>query len=175
LERRGFAVAVVPEVATLMMENGFNPRAAKNDIMLGHYEGQINRVQRALEDGMLESLLLDYRPGVLLCDRGIPDNAAYVPPSVWRALAREAGGQDALFRRYDAVFHLVSTAWDKPEAYQTTQVRIEDVDAARQLEQRTRLAWDGHPMRQLIGNRGGFDLKLQDLFTEVARILGVLL
>jgi CYTH domain-containing protein len=112
---------------------------------------------------------------LLVCDRGICDNRAYMTQEQFDMLLQRIGitKQDA-FSRYDAVFHLV-TAADGAEKFYTlgnNKVRKEGIAEAIVLDQQTQNAWVGHPHLRIIKNDGTFDDKLRKLMSEISRLLG---
>jgi CYTH domain-containing protein len=176
LEGLGFQVYRVPEAATLLLGGGISVRDASPVQLLG-IQAQMLRVIMALEDGFYAVARGTGRPSVLLCDRGVMDVSAYLPPSAWTALLNEhdwtvVGLRD---RRYEAVLHLV-TAADGAEAFYTTEnnaVRSETPAQARMLDQRVRDAWLGHPHLRVIDNSTDFARKVQRVTAAACQVVGV--
>jgi hypothetical protein len=111
---------------------------------------------------------------LLVCDRGAMDNKAYMQPGDFRRLLAETGyTEESLCARYDAVFHLVSAAIGAEEYYgnATNGVRSESVEEAAALDNTTLAAWMGHPRLRVIGNEGGFEVKMNRLLDEIRRFL----
>lgn len=61
-------------------------------------------------------------PAVILCDRGVYDNSAYIEEDSWQAVLDEQAWTQVELRdkRYDGVIHLVSAA-DGAEKYYTLE------------------------------------------------------
>lgn len=176
LEGLGFQVYRVPEAATLLLGGGITVRGDSPDQLLG-IQAQMLRVIMSLEDAFHTIARSTGRRSVVLCDRGVMDVSAYLPPSAWTALLNEhdwtvVGLRD---RRYEAVLHLV-TAADGVEAFYTTEnnaVRSETPTQARMLDQRVRDAWLGHPHLRVIDNSTDFARKVQRVTAAVCQVVGV--
>jgi len=80
----------------------------------------------------------------ILCDRGILDGKAYVPPEVWQTLLDEYNAHEVHWRelRYDGIIHLVSSA-DGAEKYyiHDNMARSESLVGARELDEKLRWCW----------------------------------
>ena len=52
------------------------------------------------------------KPSVVICDRGLFDGKAWVPPEIWNEIVDYYGWNGVTFieERYDAVIHLVTAA-----------------------------------------------------------------
>lgn len=169
LERRGYTVAMVPEVAGLLLAGGYRLRqAAANWDTEAYLAMQIElcRVQQALEDAHQESLRTTCQHGVILCDRGMLDNQAYLLPAQWQAVLNEFGWSNvSLAKAYDVVYHLVSAADGAPDFYKAEGVRSERLSDALLLEDKTDAAWAAHPRRRVIANED------PDFQSKMARLL----
>lgn len=178
LERIGYTVGVVPEVAGLLLAHGYQLReAAANKDQAAYMRMQIEicRVQLALEDAMRISLEAMRKPGVVLCDRGLLDNQAYVFPEQWKKILAQFGKNPERdwMKRYYRVYHLVSAADGAEEHYKAEGVRSENLEVARVLEERTLDGWYQHPGLRIFPNaEDGFEGKLHRLLQSVARDLG---
>lgn len=89
----------------------------------------------------------------LICDRGLADGAAYLSNgdlAAWCATLSDLNftPQDVL-SRYDVVVHLESLAIGDPERYEkianNNSSRRENVEQAREVEEKIKRAWSGHP------------------------------
>ncbi len=78
-------------------------------------------------------------------------------------------------QRYDAVFHLVTTAIGAEEFYTNAnnQTRLEDAKTARELDLKILSAWVGHPKVFIIDNssENGFDGKMNRVVTNICMFL----
>lgn len=134
-------------------------------------------MQLTIEDSFERILRAKGKPGVLLCDRGLMDGAAYMDPQAWEEFLRKRNTSAAEIRegRYNAVFHLV-TAADGAEAYYTlenNEARTETAEEARSLDQLTRKAWIGHPKLFVLDNSTDFEGKLNKLVDIVTDLVGL--
>lgn len=177
LEAAGYVTAVVPEIPTILFANGFSARTAKDDWERKIYVWQMCLVQVALEAAQLAGLELacnrENKPGVLLCDRGVTDNRAYVSAEVWAAVCNICCYNDHGFRRYDAVVHMVSAAVGAAAYYRQNAVRTETVEKAAALDAKTLAAWQGHPHIQVVDNSTGFGGKIDRVVAAVKRAVAV--
>lgn len=158
-EEHGFAVTVAPEMATILIANGFRVRAAETPREGAMYQWFMAKAQVALEDALTGSLTMDHRPGIMICDRGVYDNYAYMAVKEG-PIYRKLMGPHLRHSRYDLVLHLETAP---PERYVNNEVRIETHEQALELDQRTWDAWEGHPRRFRVGNGSCFAEKLQTL------------
>src|SRR5262245_1864607 len=165
----------VPEASTLLLSGGIHVAGASLERMIAFQRG-IVRVQLALEEAFLGFARSQDRHAVLLCDRGVLDGAAYLPPAAWAGVLRELGLREPeLLGRYDAVIHLVTAAWGAEAHYgtQTNVVRYENLEEARGVDERLRLAWRDHPNQRLIDNATGLEEKMRRVLHAVSDIVGV--
>lgn len=179
---RGWRVLVVPEVASLVIAGGvadIGRLAAEDRPRYLAVQERITRMQWSLRAHFLQlSADLGDDKVVILHDRGIIDNGAYMDADefagvVDRALGRAPAEVAAC---YDAVIHLTTAADGAAYAYtlDNNAARTEDPAAAIQVDRLVRDAWLGHPHFIVIGNRPGcgFDAKLARLTAAVLGILG---
>lgn len=135
-------------------------------------------IQIGLEDGFERLLRARGKPGVLLCDRGLMDGAAYMSSEEWEALIRKRdvdSVSELREGRYNAVYHMV-TAAEGAEMFYTLEnnaVRTETPELARTLDHQTRKAWVGHPNLKIFDNSTSFEMKLQRVVEELSRLVGL--
>jgi len=149
---RGWTVVTVPEVPTLVMANGVGP-ATRAPFM--EFERSVLTLQLTWEESferVAESMDGD-APVLILCDRGIPEIAAYMGYEQYDEILSDAGmtRQDAM-ETYDAAIHLVSVVDGAPELYTTenNKQRYETPEMALRQELRIRECWDGYARRHVI-------------------------
>ena len=134
-------------------------------------------MQMALEDSFERILRAKGAPGVLLCDRGIMDGAAYMTQEEWDGFLKGRNICEAAIRegRYNAVFHLVTAAEGASKYYtlENNDVRTETVEEARVLDVKTRGAWVGHPKLFVIDNKTDFEGKLNALVGIASDLVGL--
>ena len=84
-----------------------------------------------------------------MCDRGLPDNEAYLSPSdFYRLLQNNKTSKRELLLRYDAVFHLHTLAKTDPIKYDElseNSIRVENADQACEIDDNLTFAWGNHP------------------------------
>lgn len=172
LESLGWRVIVIPETATHLIGAGIVP-----------FNGNAEAFQRALFPLQIavETEARRYahtlgRDVLLLHDRGLMDNAAYVSGDMFNRLLEEfhltrfcASG------RYDAVLHLVTAAKGARDYYTLANntARTETPEQAAALDDKILEAWVGHSRLRVIGNHGNFADKVNRVIAEVCALLGL--
>jgi predicted ATPase len=144
LVRQNFCehVVVLPEAAGIVFGGGFPRRAT----LAGRRAAQraIFYVQRELEQLAIE----EGQAGVILCDRGTVDGAAYWPEDptdLWESVGHPHADE---LRRYAAVIHLRTP----PVEHYNHQnpLRVETALEAAAIDRQIALAWSGHPRRFFV-------------------------
>ena len=111
---------------------------------------------------------------LLLCDRGLLDNRAYMTEEEFAScLCARGETLEEYLARYDAVFHL-TTAAIGAEAFYTTannKARTETVEQAREVDARLLAAWKEHKRHTVIDNDGDFSDKMRRLCDAVSGLL----
>ncbi len=176
LQAHGVKVYCVPEAATLLLTGGVYVKDAPLSYMMSFQRG-IVRVQLTVEEAFDAFARTVGKPAVLLCDRGVMDGAAYLPPAEWQRLLQEEGLDETQLRqcRYSAVVHLVTAAFGAEHAYNTdsNSVRYEPLQGAREVDLRLREVWRGAPSHFIIDNQQDFERKLHRVVTVVADLIGL--
>ena len=169
LVRRGHDVHVLEECATEVLAQGLTPDTC----------GSVLAFQRHVFDRQLkkEEALEKLDPSVVvLLDRGLMDNAGYLPDEDLDMLLAERGmtRQDA-YDRYDAVIHLVTAAIGAEQffSHATNEHRLEGVEEAMRVDRALVRGWSGHPNLQLIDNEGTFEDKLDRAVAAVLSVAGI--
>lgn len=176
LTKMGFIVIVGEEIVTRDVYSGIAPwdfdtetyQAMVIDQML-HREKIFRKAAKYLEKKFNKRV-------VILYDRALMDNLAYMPEEMLEKLLAEHDLSIPLAReRYDAVIHLVTPAIGAEDAYTTenNEARKDSIEEARDLDYRTRNAWIGTPDFRIVDNSTGFVEKQDRFFKEVFDILGV--
>jgi len=171
--KRGYTVLVVPETATELISNGVAPWTCKDNYSYQTYQMKLQKVKEQIFEeaakGMNKEKIL------IVCDRGILDNKAYMKEAEFKRLLRENNTNETRERdSYDAVFHLVTAAKGKEDVYTlaNNKARTESIEDARKLDDKLISAWTGHPHFRIIDNSTEFEQKLERLLKEVASFLG---
>jgi hypothetical protein len=134
-------------------------------------------MQISLEDSFERVLRARGKPAVLLCDRGLMDGSAYMSHEQWDSLLKERkiNSPDIREGRYNAVFHLV-TAAEGAERFYTLDnngARTETPEEARELDNKSRAAWLGHPKHFVIDNSTDFEGKMNKLVSITSHLVGL--
>lgn len=141
----GYAVEVLPEVATQLMREGTYPTDDLYQFQRLVLSGSI-----AQEEAAKEKLRGSGKPGVIFPDRGVMDGLAYIDRTSMEAIWQEQGHHLVGLRdeRYAGVVYLESTGIGMPDLFGTAnnETRYERCakDAADTCE-RTLAAWVGCP------------------------------
>eukprot|EP00622_Pseudochattonella_farcimen_P007301 FR743256.1.p1 GENE.FR743256.1~~FR743256.1.p1 ORF type:complete len:196 (+),score=3.83 FR743256.1:73-588(+) len=133
------------------------------------------------------------RPTILVFDRGLRDNLAFITFEEWtRALEevnQELPGSSGrvidepyVYKRYDAVIHLVTAADGAATHYKCGHVeddsgghvfRRESPEEAIQQDRALQEAWAQHPHQIIIPNGDSFQMKLAEATETVLAIARV--
>lgn len=168
LSARGYKVFIVSEAATELINGGIAPVGLS-------FQKKVLAAQLAKEkifDEAAKEAGTD--KVVILCDRGILDQLAYMTKEELLEMAKEYGLTETdLSSRYDAVYHLV-TAANGTDFYtkSNNKARYESAEEAIIKDNKTISAWTGHPHLRIIDNSTGFDEKIQRLVDDVFHFLG---
>lgn len=172
LSERGWGVIVVPETATELINGGIRPNEMGTvpfqTMAMGHQADWEDMARQAAE-------LHPSGKVAILCDRGIPDQCAYMSEEEFGEVSAAVGlTRDDIMSRYDAVVHLRSAAVGAEEAYTRSNnaARTETVEEARAADERTLSQWSAHPHLAVVGNHGTFDEKLDELSQVVGDLVG---
>lgn len=173
---RGFAVYTQPEAATLFNQSGVNFLTNDKSLFF-ESEKQLLSFQLHTEECFRKMAGKADKPAIIVYDRGVMDNAAYMSNEMWQALLDEMGLNDVDVRdkRYDAVLHLCTAAKGAEKFYtcENNSSRTENIEQAIILDDKIIKAWTGHPHLRVIPNRGTFEDKLNAVLVEISSILGI--
>ena len=112
---------------------------------------------------------------LIICDRGVMDNKAYMKKDEFEQVLKEVNANEVELRDgYDAVFHLVTAAKGAEQFYTTINntARTETPEQAVLLDDKIISAWTGHPHFRVIDNSYDFETKIRKLITEILGFLG---
>lgn len=152
LKENDFYVITVGETATELIKNKIIPSDNKNHIML--FQDLVLKNQY-IKENIAETYAKNIdnkKPTIILYDRGIMDNRAYLETDEEFEMILENNNLNGfdLLNNYDLVIDLVSTASLMPEEYKLDEVRFESVEEARYLDYKTTMAWLGHPNMKIV-------------------------
>ena len=171
--KRGYTVLFVPETATELISNGVAPWTCGTNYEYQTFQARLQHVKEQVLEEAAKTMKSDKI--LIVCDRGMLDNKAYMKEAEFKRLLKEMGTNETKERdSYDAVFHLVSAAKGKEDVYTLANnaARTENVEQARALDDKIISAWTGHPHFRIIDNSTEFEEKLERLLKEIASFLG---
>ena len=170
----GWRTIIVNEAATELITAGIYPTDFDDPLF---FQELLMTTQMSKEEACVAAAhsLKDSDKVLIVCDRGMCDNKAYISDADFDKCIKRIGqtARDAL-NSYDAVFHLVTAADGAEEFYTLANnaARSEGIEEARALDQKTQNAWVGHPHLRIIKNEGNFEDKLKKLLSEISVVLG---
>ncbi len=171
---QGYKVFVIGETATELITGGIRPFG---DGKITPFEFQRCIFNMQLEkEKMYEKIAnsLDQNT-IILCDRGVFDNKAYISDEEFAIYVKENNlNEMELMNSYDMVIHLVTAAKGAIENYTTENntARMETAEEAISLDDRTLNAWIGHKKLEIIGNEKTFEEKLNNTIKTIYELLG---
>ncbi len=176
LQEKGYYVLIVSESATELIKGGIKP-FGDNAIKMFDFQRLIVEYQLNKEKTYEEAikLLPNDKKCIIVYDRGVMDNKAYVSDSEFADILKQLDlNQLYLLDRYDMVIHLVTAADGKEEYYtlSNNQARTETVEQAKQMDKKSLKAWTGHNNLVIIDNRTDFEDKMKNLLDSIHNLLG---
>lgn len=170
--KRGYTVLLVSETATELMSSGLFPAICNSN-----YDYQRTQIMMQKEKEKIYEDAAKHLKNtniLIVCDRGVIDNKAYMKNIEFKRLLSDLGTNEVLERdSYDAVFHLVSTAKGREKEYNLNHaVRSETIQEAKDLDDKIIAAWTGHPYFRIIDNKFDFENKIKKLLLEISSFLG---
>ena len=174
---QGYTVMVVNETATELINDGVKPFGNELDkLPIIDFQTIVLEAQLSKEkvrDMAANACLNDNV--VILYDRGILDNRAYLTDDEFKAMIDKRGITEAqILSRYDLVLHLVTAAQGQEKYYTTANntARIETPEEAREKDKRTMETWSNHPNLKIFGNDCLFDEKIHRVGNAIRAFLG---
>lgn len=168
----GYRVLIVPETATELIGGGVTPWGCGTNIDYQRCQMELQLKKEELFERAGKTM--EAEKLLIVCDRGMMDNKAYMTLEDFLALCVEFHTTEEEFRdRYDAVFHLVTAANGAVEAYNNANnaARYESAEEAVALDERIVAAWTGHRHLRVIDNSTGFEEKLRRLMDCILEFL----
>ncbi|MBQ6455600.1 MAG: AAA family ATPase [Mogibacterium sp.] len=170
---RGYTVLFVPETATELITGGVAPWTCGSNLDYQKCQVRLQKEKEAVFEQAARTMPAE--KVLIVCDRGVLDNKAYMNQAEFDAVMRAAGTNEVEERDgYDGVFHMVTAAKGALEAYTLANnaARTETPEQAAELDDKIIAAWTGHPHLRIIDNSTGFEGKLRRLLAEIASLLG---
>ena len=171
-EGLGFRVLTVGETATELISGGVAPWTCATNAIYQSF--QIALQMHKEEVFLAAAQTMDAEQLLLVCDRGLLDNRAYMTEEEFSScLASRGETLEGYLKRYDAVFHLVTAACGAEKFYSTENnaARTETPAEAREVDDRLLSAWAEHPRRIVLDNRGDFADKMERLSSALEKLL----
>jgi transcriptional regulator with XRE-family HTH domain len=104
--KRGYTVLFVPETATELISNGVAPWTCNSNYDYQTFQFRLQKIKEQIFDDAAKTMKSNKI--LIVCDRGLLDNKAYMKEAEFKQLLREFGTSETKERdSYDAVFHLV--------------------------------------------------------------------
>ena len=172
-KEKGYHVIVVPEAATILINSGIRP-FGNNALTMDGFQKYVMETQLFLEEQATKAAKEIDAPTIIVCDRGLLDDKAYVSDETFKKLIKEFNvTQFELLNRYNLVIHLTTAADGKEEYYTTSNngARIETPEEARQKDRRTLESWLGHDNLKIMGNDTDFETKIANVIREIYQML----
>lgn len=171
-QKQGYKVLFVPETATELITGGLTPWETKtnSDFESILFDLQIEK-EKLFEEGAKK---LPNEKILIVCDRGLLDNKAYMPKRDFDYLLKTKKLSEVKLRdSYDAVFHLVTAAKGAKKYYNLDNAaRTETVEEAAKIDDSLIASWTGHPHFRIIDNSTDFEEKMKRLLKEISNVLG---
>lgn len=176
----GYKVFVVGESATELIKSGVRPFGDKC-LNLVEFQKIIMLYQYQKEE-VYNKVLEQYADDdvVIIYDRGLLDNKAYISDKEFREVLRYLSyikgkkiTEEDLLDRYDMVIHLVTAADGKCEAYtlENNKTRTEGIEEAIKLDRNTMRAWLRHSNLKIIDNEESFNTKIDNAMEKIYELL----
>ena len=167
---KGYEVLVVPETATEIINMGIKPFG---DNKINMYDFQKFILSHQLEKERLIDEYINLNE-LVIYDRGIIDNMAYVPLNEFDKLLKEFNiTKSNLFTRYDSALHLLTAA--KGTDFYTIEnnsARSEEKEEAIILDDKILESYLGFPCLRIIDNSTNFESKIEKVIKEISNVLG---
>ena len=171
-QKQGYKVLFIPETATELITGGLTPWETKtnSDFESILFDLQMKK-EKLFEEGAKK---LSNDKILIVCDRGLLDNKAYMPKRDFDYLLKSKKLNEVKLRdSYDAVFHLVTAAKGAKEYYNLDNAaRTETIEEATKLDDNLIASWTGHPHFRIIDNSTDFETKMKRLLKEISNVLG---
>lgn len=170
LTDKGLKVIVVPETATELISSDITPWELGRDefqfLLLERSINKENTVQKAAEY-LNQDVAIVY-------DRGLLDGKVYMQNEVFMHELRKYNEDErTVFDRYNAVFHLVTTARGAEDFYTlvNNEARTETIEEARKIDDNLIKTWNNHENFKIIDNSTNFEMKMERLLKEIDNVI----
>lgn len=154
LEEQNIKYITIPETATELILNKMLP----NSNYTYEFQTMVLKRQYAKEKEAINYAQKMYEQEekvVILCDRGIFDNIAYLhsEEEFQKMLKEQQLEEENLLSSYNLVLNLFSLATCNPSYYSfNNEARLENVEEAKEADKKTANAWANHPNIKLLSS-----------------------
>ena len=170
LIKKGLKVIAVPETATELISSEITPWE------LGRNKFQFLLLERSLNKELTAEKAAECfdQDVVIIYDRGLLDGKAYMQAEPFmNELKKYNEDEKTVLDRYNAVFHLVTTANGAEDFYTlaNNEARTESIKDAIKLDDRLIDIWSNHKNFKIIDNSTNFELKMKRLINEIDNVI----
>ncbi|MBQ9155865.1 MAG: ATP-binding protein [Eubacterium sp.] len=174
-QKEGYQILIIPETATQLITNGISPRICKSMASYQYWQMRMQLEKEKIYSGAAEEIAGVWGKDILIiCDRGMLDNKAYVTDEEFEELLQELGYTEGdCLSWYDGVFHMMTAAKGAEKFYTLSNnaARGETLEEAAALDDRGIYVWENHPVHVILDNSTGFEEKLQRLTDGIRNVL----
>ncbi len=172
LTKNNYTVLTVSEVASDLIGGGVSPLSCGTNKDFQEAQVALQIAKELAYEKASESM--GERDIVILCDRGVMDNRAYMTEGEFSDIVGSLGYSiDNLMNSYSAVFHM-ETADAASYTTANNSARSESHESAILLDKNLRKAWNSHKHFYLIENQESFQKKLDSLICAIDSHLDML-
>lgn len=175
-EIKNYNVQILNEVATDMYVN--EGITAANSNSRYDYQKEIAKRQIEIEEKFYSDLLKskNENTSLIICDRGLLDGKAFMDDFDFSKILKELSiSEKDIYKRYDAIFHLVSVAKVFPNLYRNEQngnpARKEKIEEAKKVDDKLLTIWSLHPYHKVINTFPTMEEKIDNLISEIEKFL----
>lgn len=173
----GYRVFVVSESATELINGGITPH--EDGMGLFNFQKLIILYQYQKEE-LFNKVLKMYQEEdvIIIYDRGIMDNKAYIPDNEFDTLLDYLSGEigvnideQNILSRYDMVIHLVTSAGKRGYSLESNKARYESESIAISLDKKTMAAWEKHNNLNVVASTDNFEDKINSVLDIINNFL----
>lgn len=167
---KGLKVIAVPETATELISSEITPWE------LGRDKFQFLLLERSFNKEITaeKAAKCFNQDVVIIYDRGLLDGKAYMESEPFMdELKKYNEDEKTVLDRYNAVFHLVTTANGAEKFYTlaNNEARTESMEEAINLDDRLIRTWSNHKNFKIIDNSTDFEQKIKRLINEIDNVI----
>ena len=170
----GYTVLFIKETATELITSGVAPWTCGTNADYQKCQVRLQLEKEKIFDTAARTMPVEKI--LLVCDRGVMDNRAYMNEEEFLQVQEYVGMDEAALRdNYDGIFHLATAAKSNAPFYslENNDARYETKEEAIAMDDRLLEAWTGHPYHRYIQDELSFDAKMDHLINEIALLLDI--